>query len=153
MLSSKLSPVVCRVSPVSYRLVSESVSIGSLLGAEPTVLQIMTAQTAAPRSTLGNVPVGILDCVRVPRISAPRCPAVVLLLLPVLLVAATSLVVAAVSGLAKRTRSGLALTWWTRPRSLCSEEDGYPSLEGCDCTSCDLHLPRSSGLALIRGGR
>jgi hypothetical protein len=43
--------------------------------------------------------------------------------LPVLLAAALPLAVAAVSGLAKRPRSGLALTQRTRPRSSCSEED------------------------------
>lgn len=46
---------------------------------------------------------------------------------PILLVAAIPLAVAAVSGLAKRPRSGLALTRWTRPGSLCSEEDGSPA--------------------------
>jgi Flp pilus assembly protein protease CpaA len=47
----------------------------------------------------------------------------VVLVLPVLLAAALSLAVSTVSGLAKRPRSGLALTQWTRPRSSCSEED------------------------------
>jgi hypothetical protein len=43
--------------------------------------------------------------------------------LPVVLAAALPLAVSAVSGLAKRPRSGLALTQRTRPRSSCSEED------------------------------
>jgi hypothetical protein len=47
----------------------------------------------------------------------------VVLVLPVLLAAALPLAVAAVSGLVKRPRSGLALTQRTRPRSSCSEED------------------------------
>ncbi len=62
----------------------------------------MTAVTAARRFTWANVLAWALVCALVPQISRTRLPVVVLLLLPVLLVAAIPLAVAAVSGLAKR---------------------------------------------------
>jgi hypothetical protein len=67
-----------------------------------------------------------LVCVFIPRLSRVMLP-VVLLLFPVLLVAASPLAVAAESGLAKRPRSGSDLTRWTRPRSSCSEEGDSPA--------------------------
>ena len=80
------------------------------------------------------------------------------LVLPVLVVAASHLAVAAVSGLAKRPRSGLALTRWTRPRSSCSEEDepqlvahSWPEPEAAgDVVSAQRSRP--SGSASCRDG-
>ena len=83
----------------------------------------MTAVTAALRSTWVNMPAWTLGRARPTYIPHQAARLSYSYFSPVLLVAATPLAVAAVSGLAKRPRSGLALTRWTRPRSSCSEED------------------------------
>ena len=68
---------------------------------------------------------------------------------PVLLVAARPRIVAVVSGLAMRPRSGLALTRRTRLRS-SEVRRTSPSLEGCDCYRCELRKHTSSG-GLVTG--
>jgi hypothetical protein len=78
-----------------------------------------TAEGGVQDSAPASVRVQALGCT----IGLHGSTCCVVLVLPVLLVAAIPLAVAAVSGLAKRPRSGLALTRWTRLRSSCSEED------------------------------
>ena len=90
----------------------------------------MTVVASTPRITCANTVSGALGSACVPRISRGHAArSSYSYSSPVLLVAAIPSAVAAVSGLAKRPRSGLALTRWTRPRSSCSEED-EPQLKG-----------------------